>query len=368
MTNLDNSSKEAIVDLFPYYVYELLDMTYPENPNVLYVGKGVESRVFGHARVVAEKMKTNPASITSDKEIAIMNLLESKELNPDCLGELVIGRYASESEALAVESTLIKWVYGHDELKNKVHGHHANQIRNKGDFNLNSELQPKKFSEQRDDNIEKRGIKERAEDLKIALSKMGFLNIYCSMFGRLEYGVYWPVPDFPVTVQIKMQESNAKVVMNARPSLQSGSPLKIDEDRNLADRKKNHIEYLELIEQSGYLVSARDGLDSTFAALFESTVISGRDWADEIKLNLELHTGQPIEMRTSIQNGLEALNIVAIGSYLRDLEIRLTIAKHQIELNKSSSETNNFTKKLIRLFQSKPATKYFSKKGKGLFG
>ena len=353
--------------MLEYYVYELRDMTDQDKPKVLYVGKGVGGRVNEHAKVVATKMRNDPTSITSDKEIAIMNLLEAKNLNPNCLGELVIGRYGTESEALAVESTLIKWVYGHNELTNIVHGHHADQIRNKGDLNLESELQPLPYGQQNVARIESRGIQERAEDLKIALTNLGFKNIYCAMFGDLEYGVYWPVPDFPVTVQIKMQYNNGKVVMNARPSLQSESPLNIEENRESKNKTINHQQYLSLIERAGYLVSARDARDKTFAALFESTVKSGNDWDEEVKLVLQRQTGHSIKIRTSIYNGLEASDVVGIGSFLRDVEIRLTIAKLQIELDDSSSETNNFLNKLIRLFQLKPATKFFSKKGVGLF-
>jgi hypothetical protein len=49
--------------------------------------------------------------------------------------DLVVGRYQLAIEAFAVEATLIKWVYGRDNLTNKVFGHHSHHIRPRGNWN-----------------------------------------------------------------------------------------------------------------------------------------------------------------------------------------------------------------------------------------
>ena len=50
------------------------------------------------------------------------------------MGVVVVGRYDSEQQALAVESTLIKWVYGFKNLTNLIHGHGHHSIRANGDM------------------------------------------------------------------------------------------------------------------------------------------------------------------------------------------------------------------------------------------
>ncbi|MDN7135355.1 hypothetical protein [Pseudidiomarina terrestris] len=54
----------------------------------------------------------------------------------------MIGRYESKSEALAVEATLINWVYGHSELKNINRGHGHQRIRLKSSYDRDFDLDP----------------------------------------------------------------------------------------------------------------------------------------------------------------------------------------------------------------------------------
>lgn len=349
-----------------YYVYELIDLSDRKNPKTFYVGKGIGSRVKNHAILVAHKIK-HGETITDPKEQEIQNLLETKNIKPDCLGELVIGRYETESEALAVEATLIKWAHGQQNLTNKVHGHGSDQIREKGDYSLDNELQPVGYVASRKINIINRGIVERAQTLMKCLEPLGFENIFEKMFGEMEYGIYWPVPDFPVTVQIKMQESNNKVVLNARPSYQVIDPASTDLKLSSREKAENHQDFCKLLTLGGYIISAANIRQKSFAALFESTIINGSEIGRAEKIIIHKNTGNNISTRSSFHNGIESSNVQLIGIYLRDLQIRLTLAKTQLDLSSEVSIKHEVFNKLLRLFQSKPATKYSTKAGIHLF-
>lgn len=348
--------------MLDYYVYELIDSTNPNQLKVFYVGKGIGARIKDHAKKVLAKISANE-EIKDPKELVLKQLLTSTNTSPDCLKELVIGRYATEDEAFAVESTLIKWVYGHENLTNIVHGHRADQIREKGNYDFDSELQPLAYLKQRVHNIESRGIVERAQNLATSLGAIGFMNIHAGWQGQ-DYGLFWPVPNFPVVVQLKMQENNNKVVMNARPSLQSLKALGLEKpDRD--SKEANFNAYVDLLTRAGYAISFATSSDKAFAALFESLVKSGKNWNDKLQKKIKDITGQSIQMRTSNYHGIESSNIEAIGGYLRDLEIRLTIASClDSELNQGQEITAHLIN-LIKFFQSKPANKYFPNTGAG---
>lgn len=340
----------------PHYVYELIDVTVKDSPKVLYVGKGVGSRVKDHAKKVAAKIKLSK-EVKDDKEIVIKQLLEKAKVSPTCLKELVIGRYATKEEAFAVESTLIKWIYGHRHLTNKVHGHHADQIRENGDYDFNSDLEPLAYMSQRRHNIATRGIKGVAETLKESLIDMGFEDIFIAGLIGQDFSLLWKVPGFPIVVQLKLQENNQKVVLNARPSMQ----IKMDNKTvAAASKKSNYLEFLALMGSAGYLVSARDNLKLTFSALFESNFKTGANWGKSNQKNIFALTGKNIVRRTSFQDGISASNAEMIGSYLRDLEIRLMIAKEKLNIDNVQEHRPQFLKSLIKIFQSKPATKYIS--------
>lgn len=99
-----------------YYVYILFDT---KTNDVFYVGKGKGFRIDHHENDTIESEKTS----------------KIKELQKaDRFGKRVVGRYYTESEAHAVETVLIKWVYGFDNLTNKVHGRYSALIRTMGNY------------------------------------------------------------------------------------------------------------------------------------------------------------------------------------------------------------------------------------------
>lgn len=102
-----------------YYVYELVDSG---NNQVFYVGKGRGERAFHHEE----------EALSSNKNNAKLDRIRAIEKNGDTLKIRVIGRYEKEYEAFAVESTLIHWVYGYDNLTNIQSGHGSDTIRDKG--------------------------------------------------------------------------------------------------------------------------------------------------------------------------------------------------------------------------------------------
>ena len=104
------TTASGVDTLLQYYVYELRD---PRNNELFYVGKGTRDRVNHHDSPDEDADGT-------EKERRIASIREAGY--PDCI-RLVIGRYRTEEEAFAVEATLIKWVYGRDNLTNLVAGH-----------------------------------------------------------------------------------------------------------------------------------------------------------------------------------------------------------------------------------------------------
>ena len=106
-----------------YYVYMLFNK---DTKEVFYVGKGQGYRIYEHKQNTLKKETTE-----SEKEKRIEKLLAE---DPPKLGELIVGRFETESEAFAVESVLINWMYGFSNLTNLISGHNAFYIRGKGDF------------------------------------------------------------------------------------------------------------------------------------------------------------------------------------------------------------------------------------------
>jgi hypothetical protein len=132
MTQLNFNEDNDLIPLLPFYVYVLM---HPFTKEVIYVGKGKGTRMQQHSREVKLKMAIgeNPTTIKHQKIKEIMDL--SGELL-----ELVVARFETECEAFAVESTLIKWVYGFDALTNAIHGHGSEFIREKNNFEQSESL------------------------------------------------------------------------------------------------------------------------------------------------------------------------------------------------------------------------------------
>ena len=117
----------------PYYVYELRD---PRTNIPFYVGKGKNSRVHAHGAEAAreEQRRRERAEHSADDDSSeessekIRKIREIRQQGAEVI-DVIVGRFQTEDEAYAVESVLIKWVYGFENLTNKVHGHRHALIR-----------------------------------------------------------------------------------------------------------------------------------------------------------------------------------------------------------------------------------------------
>lgn len=126
MTNHETASPQELVPLLPYYVYALID---PKTMQVFYVGKGTGIRAQQHLQEV-DAMLARKEELKTAKHLKIQEIYVRRQ-KPI---ELVIARFETEDEAFAVESTLIKWVYGFDNLTNAVLGHSSEYVREKDDY------------------------------------------------------------------------------------------------------------------------------------------------------------------------------------------------------------------------------------------
>lgn len=108
-------------ELKKHYVYELVN---GHTQQVFYVGKGQDQRALQH------KVDADNSDISTPKLDRIREIKESGQQ----VVERIIGRYTTAKEAFAVESTLIHWVYGYDNLTNEVGGHGCDSIRPDGHF------------------------------------------------------------------------------------------------------------------------------------------------------------------------------------------------------------------------------------------
>jgi LEM-3-like GIY-YIG domain len=108
----------------PFYVYVLID---PFVEEVFYVGKGKNRRIEQHTKYIH--------SGNADDKLKIKRINKIIARGGKVI-DRVIGRYDTEQEAFAVESTLIKWVYGLENLTNVVHGHYHKDIRDKGNLKI----------------------------------------------------------------------------------------------------------------------------------------------------------------------------------------------------------------------------------------
>ncbi|MBV5329347.1 MAG: GIY-YIG nuclease family protein [Chlorobium sp.] len=108
-------------NLKPFYVYALM---HGGNFDIFYIGKGQDDRIFHHLKEV----KRGVIETAKQKRIAEI------EKEGNAFKKTVIGRFDSEEEAFAIESTIIHWVYGVNNLTNIASGHGANSIRPKNNF------------------------------------------------------------------------------------------------------------------------------------------------------------------------------------------------------------------------------------------
>jgi len=344
---MSTTDKENEIPL-QHYVYELIDTS--TNPHsTFYVGEGTGRRIHDHVRDVLNKIDSG-IPLTEAKELRIASFYDAHSgKHPDQLKALVIGRWRTEAEVRAVEATLIKWVYPQDQLTNINEGHNANNIRGNGDLARDENLDTKGFTKERGDAMRVANVQERADVLKKLMQKLGFENLDKATFNNMEYALYWPVPNFPVEVQIKLQTGSYKVVLNARPSLQR--------HRGGNGYKENHASYVALMKQAGYLISAEADAAKSFAPCFDSTQ-KGRKGLNTAGTDLAKSIcGESVELYCFIDNGIDETNVEWITSALRDLQIRLTMA--DAVMNAPDTIAPELFKSLLMLFQSKPGTKWF---------
>jgi hypothetical protein len=140
--NLDASRQaghkknESENTLLPQYVYIMLNPVDQNKP--FYVGVGSGKRGEDHEAEVRRELNkisneldnSTVADKLSEKKKVILQIIESGK-SPHVV---VIGRYETREEALAVESTLIKFVYGFNDLTNAIHGHGERFIRPRNSF------------------------------------------------------------------------------------------------------------------------------------------------------------------------------------------------------------------------------------------
>lgn len=156
-------------ELKPFYVYELRD---PFDNIVFYVGKGKGTRAEEH-----EKQALNSEDGENKKIVKIKKIQNRSDDSVNKVNVLVVGRYDTEVEALAVEATLIKWVYGLNNLTNAIQGHHHYTIRERDDFSEIAGIDIEKTNYVRDgtytrsckEEDEKNNTKEKLEHLKAKL-------------------------------------------------------------------------------------------------------------------------------------------------------------------------------------------------------
>lgn len=148
-------------ELKKYFVYVLID---PRDNEVFYVGEGVNKRELDH--------KGNKDGSEKEKTIYSIEQL-GKEVN-----RVIVGRYDSKDEALSVETTLIKWVYGYDNLTNIQPGKnhylvrpHDQKINNEYtditgiDREKNINFQTGEYTQDQKDKILNNNIYEKLEEL-----------------------------------------------------------------------------------------------------------------------------------------------------------------------------------------------------------
>lgn len=156
----------AVKKLKPFYVYELVNSL---TKKVFYIGKGTGNRAYQHIKEANNTDKSNNK----------LDEIRSIESSGGKVIIRVIGRYITEKEAFAVESTLIHWVYGRDKLKNDTGGHGCDSIRPFGNLEIIEGIDiPKKirsddgtYSKEGIDQREKNAIIPFMEDIKLHIEK-----------------------------------------------------------------------------------------------------------------------------------------------------------------------------------------------------
>jgi hypothetical protein len=210
------------LDLLPHYVYELRD---PRDNSVFYVGKGTGARLDAHC-----------ADEDNAKGERILEIEGARRQ----VSRVVIGRFATEDEALAVESVLIKWVYGLSNLTNLIHGHRHRLVRGHSEqATAQYSDQPGidrprtidgvrdgRYTEDQRQRITNNQVLEKLESLRDALRQHPELNGLTVSDPDLTTAsdpclLITGLSPASVQIQVKMQLTGKTVVLNLIPASQS---------------------------------------------------------------------------------------------------------------------------------------------------
>lgn len=328
------------MSLKQYYVYELRSID-SNSSSVFYVGKGSGSRVTAHSRVVRKKLK-NGEVLDNDKERHIAEIIKNAG-DGDRLQELIIGRYETEEQALAVEATLIKWIYG-QELSNLVEGHGHVHIRPKENHEFDDELDTIPSTRQRaEDKIAAINLEDVGNDLRKKIQSFGLTGLTELELetGGQDYTFSWPVPNTEFRLQLKLQFGSDRVVINARP-------------REYQNETKNR--FIKISERAGYVLSYKSG--DVFAALAEfSRKGCTIDTAKSLQYpELAGYTGSRLG---SFNKGFERHRVEEMVCWMQDFQIRILLAEQLTEL--SGDVDISKLEDALNIFRARPQSKRWRK-------
>jgi len=268
--------------LLPYYVYVLLD----DKGKPFYVGKGQGNRAFHHTGEVKRVLSKQVLPIETE-ELGSVSLSSKQSKIKDLLSSgkepniLIVGRFETEEEAFSVETVLINFVYGYDELLNKSRGRRANMVRPKGKYDELPDIDiPRtrgertgEFSSKKMERLQLEGAYDFLSEFLATVEKRefevrGFEGRDDRRFapgesnGKLGFLVRIHGIDFVVSFShTKRPSISIANTLETRQSLPKGrfvleKEYKIGEPKNL--KVEGEGRYIELINQSGVCLRFKD--------------------------------------------------------------------------------------------------------------
>ena len=219
----DSSAAYHIEIIKPYYVYVLADPCIDNE--IFYVGKGTAKRGYDHLKEALKPDSPNSPKISRIKTI--------RDHGSEPLVR-VIARFDSEDAAFAVESTLIHWVYGYDNLTNEQSGHGSHQVRPR-DLGLIPELpgidiarrirllgsMKTGYLQDKIDNHARLNHAEMMQDLHDFLKKQGIPleeDEVIGLEGGRYLGLHVPLNPFVKLVLQITDSDRHSIILNLRPN------------------------------------------------------------------------------------------------------------------------------------------------------
>jgi len=317
-------------DIKRHYVYELREKIGTDSI-VFYVGKGVGARVENHADAVRRK-RAEGLTLDGKKEERIAQLLWNDTFGE--LEELIIGRFDTNEEAEAVESTLIDWIYGKANLTNINSGSGAAYIRKIGDPDRDNQLDDSRtWAQKNEQRVESLGLREAAEELRSNLQAYGMSNTTTPKLIRdQDYTFNWPVNGTDFYIEFSLNMSRDNVVLNAR-----------------ANNKKAASDLEKLAEAAGYHLSKK-GYADVYAPLAEYK---------EGPIDLKEPIEGGVSRLSSYLRGVPRSNVEDIVRLVQDFRIRLNLAKITLDSqSRSISEVSSLVQDAIDIFKQRPEEKH----------